>query len=260
HYCITHSGRYRRWLLLSVLPRARLPHALPLFPYTTLFRSVVGLEDLTLQVGDEHRVGGILDQAFGVGPRLVQLAHVAEDADGADDPALRVTQRRGVERRRDGFARGAAGVESGVAGHTLADHFAQRRGELARLLGADELGQGLLDELVWPDAEQLGDGFIPPRRSPHLVGDEHRVGRVLDQALGVGAGLVQFAHVAEDADGPDHPAVRVPQRRGVERRRDGFARGAAGVEPGVAGHALGDHFAQGRGELPRLLPADEARQ
>ena len=65
---------------------------------------VVGLEDLALQVGDEHRVRGVLDQALGVGPRLVQLAHVAEDADGADDPAVRVPQRRGVQRRRDDLA------------------------------------------------------------------------------------------------------------------------------------------------------------
>ena len=99
---------------------------------------VVGLEDLALQVGDEHRVGGVLDQALGVGPRLVQLAHVAEDADGADDPAVGVAQGGGVERRRDHLAAGAARVEAGVAGHALRHDLAQRGGELARLLGADE--------------------------------------------------------------------------------------------------------------------------
>ena len=50
---------------------------------------VVGLEDLALEVGDEHRVGRVLDQALGVGARLVQLAHVAQDADRADHLAVR---------------------------------------------------------------------------------------------------------------------------------------------------------------------------
>ena len=48
------------------------------------------------------------------------------------------------------------------------------------------------------------------------VGNEHRVRRVLDQALGVGAGLVEFPHVAQDPDPADHLAVGVAQRRGVQ--------------------------------------------
>src|SRR5262249_60839660 len=36
---------------------------------------VVGLEDLALEVGDEDGVGGVLDEALGVGAGLVQLAH-----------------------------------------------------------------------------------------------------------------------------------------------------------------------------------------
>ena len=68
-------------------PRQRLLDQLVRAEAEELRDGVVGLEDLAFQVGDEHRVGGVLDQALGVGPRLVQLAHVAEDADGPDRPA-----------------------------------------------------------------------------------------------------------------------------------------------------------------------------
>src|SRR2546421_3197843 len=46
---------------------------------------------------------------------------------------------------------------------------------------------------------------------------------LLELALGllqVAHHLLVFAHVAEDADGADHPAARVSQRRGVEGRGD----------------------------------------
>ena len=79
-------------------------------------------------------------------------------------------------------------------------HLAQRRGELARLLRADEARQRLLDQLVRAEAEQLGDGVVGLEDLAFQVRDEHRVGGVLDQALGVGPRLVQLAHVAEDAD------------------------------------------------------------
>ena len=74
--------------------------------------------------------------------------------------------------------------------------------------GADEARQRLLEQLVRAEAEQLGDRVVGLEDLALEVGDEHRVGRVLDQALGVGAGLVQLAHVAEDADGADHLARR----------------------------------------------------
>src|SRR2546422_4770202 len=48
------------------------------------------------------------------------------------------------------------------------------------------------------------------------------------EALGVRAGLVELAHVAQDTDRADHLAVRVAQRRGVERRGDHLPAGAAG--------------------------------
>src|SRR5258705_1035381 len=100
----------------------RPPPRSTLFPYTTLFRSaqgggefaglfgadearerllehlvlaeaqelgdgVVGLQDLALEVGHEHRTGGVLAQTLGVGPRLIQLTHVPHDAYGPAHPA-----------------------------------------------------------------------------------------------------------------------------------------------------------------------------
>ena len=121
--------------------------------------------------------------------------------------ALRVAQGRGVEGGRDDLAGGAAGVEPGVAGDALRDDLAQGGGELARLLRADEPRQRLLDHLVGAEAEQLRDGVVGLEDLALQVRDEHRVGGVLDQALGVGPRLVQLAHVAEDADGADDPPV-----------------------------------------------------
>src|SRR5207302_3700 len=118
---------------------------------------VVGLEDLPLEVGDEDGVRGVLDQALGVGPGLVELAHVAQDADGADDLAVGVAQGGGVEGGGDDLAAGAAGVEAGVAGHPALDDLAEGGGELARFLGADEAGERLLEDLVLTEAEELGD-------------------------------------------------------------------------------------------------------
>ena len=214
-------------LLRADEPRQRLLDELVGAEAEQLGDGVVGLEDLALQVGDEHRVGGVLDQALGVGPRLVELAHVAEDADGADDPALRVPQRRGVERRRDDLAAGRARVERALRVTPFST--TSRRAAVN-----SRVSSGLMNrdsdcsiELVGAEAEQLGDGVVGLEDLALEVGDEHRVGGVLDQALGVGPRLVQLAHVAEDADGADHPALRVPQRRGVQRRRDDLARGAA---------------------------------
>src|SRR2546430_5070239 len=108
----------------------RRPPRSTLFPYTTLFRSV--------------------------GPGLVELAHVAQDADSADDLAVGVTQGRGVEGGGDDLAAGAAGVEAGVAGDAARDHLAKSGGELPGLLGADEARERLLEELVRAEAEERG--------------------------------------------------------------------------------------------------------
>src|SRR5918994_5131063 len=72
--------------------------------------------------------------------------------------------------------------------------------------------------------------------------------------------LLVGPHVAEDADRADHLPVWIAERRGVQARRDHLARRRPRVEPRVARDAALDHLAQGSGELPRLLLADEARQ
>ena len=92
----------------------------------------------------------------------------------------RVAQRRGVQRRRDDLAGGAAGVEPGVAGDALLHDLAQGRGELARLLRADEPRQRLLDHLVGAEAEQLRDGVVGLEDLALQVRDEHRVRGVGD--------------------------------------------------------------------------------
>ena len=99
---------------------------------------IVGLQDLSLEIGDEHRVGGVLDQALRVGTSLVQLPHVTQDSDRADYSAIGVAQRRGIESRRDDLAARATRVEPGVARDTPRHDLPQRRGELPSLLRADE--------------------------------------------------------------------------------------------------------------------------
>src|SRR2546423_6028717 len=100
----------------------RRPPRSTLFPYTTLFRSehlvlaeakelgdgVVGLQDLALEVGDEDRGGRILDQSRRVRAWFVELAFVAQDADGADHLAVGIAQCRGVKGGRDYVAARAA--------------------------------------------------------------------------------------------------------------------------------------------------------
>ena len=68
------------------------------------------------------------------------------------------------------------------------------------------------------------------------------------------------AHVAQDADGADHLAIRVAQRRCVQAGRDDLTGGAARVQTRIAGCAALDHFAQGSGKLAGLFGADEARK
>src|SRR5205807_101354 len=105
---------------------------------------VVSLQDLPFEVGDEDGVRGVLDEALGIGAGFVELPHVAVDADGADDLAVRVAKGGGVEEGGDDLAAGAAGVEAGVAGDAALDNFAQGGRELARFLGADDAGERLL--------------------------------------------------------------------------------------------------------------------
>jgi len=53
---------------------------------------IVGLVDLSLEIGHEDGIRRVLDEALGVGAGLVQLPHVAQDADRSNDVAVRVSQ------------------------------------------------------------------------------------------------------------------------------------------------------------------------
>src|SRR2546428_10323409 len=82
----------------------RRPPRSTLFPYTTLFRSeqlvlakpeqlghrVVGLQDLAFEVGDEHRVGRVLDQALGVGAGLVRSEEHTSELQSRSDLVCRL--------------------------------------------------------------------------------------------------------------------------------------------------------------------------
>src|SRR5437763_13629888 len=79
-----------------------------------------------------------------------------------------------------------------------------------------------------------------------LAADDHLLEflEIQDLLLELALGLLQvanhllvFAHVAQDADGADHPAARVAQRRGYERRGDHLTAGAPRRDARVAGAA-----------------------
>src|SRR5439155_211006 len=109
------------------------------------------VQDLFLQLGL-----GLLEVAH----HLLVGAHVAQDADGADDLAVGVAEGGGVEGRRDALAAGAARVEPGGAGDAALDDLAQGGGELPGLLGADEARERLLEELVRAEAEERGHRVV----------------------------------------------------------------------------------------------------
>src|SRR5207249_9766750 len=98
----------------------------------------------------------------------------------------------------------APGVEPRVAGDTPLHNLPECCRKLPRLLGADEAGQGLLEQLVRAKAEQRRHGVVGLEDLALEIGDEYWVGGVLDETLSVGPGLVELAHVAQDADGADH--------------------------------------------------------
>src|SRR5439155_563667 len=62
---------------------------------------VVGLQDLSLEIRNEHGVRRVLDQSLGVGMRLVQPTHVSLPSTQLDGSAVWVTQRRSVKGRGD---------------------------------------------------------------------------------------------------------------------------------------------------------------
>src|SRR5881296_789614 len=121
---------------------------------------VVGLEDLALEVGDEDGVGRILDEALGVGAGLVELAHVPQDADHADDLAVGSPKRGRVESGGDDFTGGAVGMETDVASDAALDDLAEGAHQLARLVQGDEAGQRLLEHFVLVEPQEVGDGLV----------------------------------------------------------------------------------------------------
>src|SRR5260370_1003613 len=82
----------------------------------------------------------------------------------------------------------------------------------------------------------------------------------LDQNLGIGAGLVQFAHVSQDADGADFPTFGVAQGRGVQLFFLMIRRPPRSTLFPYTTLFRSHDLAQGGGELARLLGTDEARQ
>src|SRR2546425_3862291 len=125
-----------------------------------------------------------------LGLRFLQVAHyllisthVTQDANGANDSPVRITQGRGIECRRDNFARGAARIEAGIACHSSLDNFAQGSKEFTGFFGTDEARERLLQHLVWTKTQQLVDGIVRLQNLAFQVRDKHRVRRVLDQAI-----------------------------------------------------------------------------
>ena len=148
-------------------------------------------------------------------------------------------------------------MEPGVARHPAVHDLAERDHELPRFLRRDDAGQRLLDQLVRPEAEEREHGVVGLVDLALEIRHKHRVRGVLDEALGVGAGLVELSHVAQDADRADDVAIRVSQGRRVERRRNHLARRATRLEPDVAGDVPLHDLAEGHHELPRLVLTEE---
>src|SRR5262249_7150550 len=101
--------------------RAELPHVqvchLLLDQLGVQDNGVQGCAQLVADVGQELALGAVSDLGYLLG--LVELAHIAEDADGADDLTSGVAQCGGVEGGGDDLPRGAARVETCVASHSL---------------------------------------------------------------------------------------------------------------------------------------------
>src|SRR5438445_13391364 len=91
---------------------------------------------------------------------MVQLPHVAQDADRSNDVAVRVSQGRSVERGRDHFSRRAPRLEPDVAGDVPLDHLAEGHHELPRLVLTEAPGDGLLEHLVTAQTQTAGRGYV----------------------------------------------------------------------------------------------------
>src|SRR5215471_1746183 len=144
---------------------------------------VIRLKDLAVEIGDEHGVRRVLDEAFSIRARLVQLAHVAQDADDTDRLACGIAQDGGVESRGDDFARDGARNKPEIARHTALEDLAHSPYELRRLRGTEEARQRLLEHLVATQAEQLGNRVIDLEDLAFQVEDENGVRGERDNLL-----------------------------------------------------------------------------
>ena len=145
-----------------------------------------------------------------------------------------------------------------VAGDTPLHDLVQRGEESVRLRRRNDSRQRLFDQLVGAKAEKREHGIVGLQDFSLEIRHEHGIGRVLDQALRVRPGFIQFAHVAENADGADDLPLRVAKGGRVERRGDALPTCAPWVEPGIARDAALYDFAQGCQKLARFSGRDDA--
>lgn len=186
------------------------------------FLKLLQVQDLLLQFA--LRLLEVADGAF-VG------THVSKDANGADTRPSR-------SRRAEALS--VVGITSPEALRGLRLAFrvtprsttSRRAAVNWRVFRADEAGDGLFNDLICAEAEELGDGVVGEGNLAFEVRDEHRVRRAFLMTLRVGPRFVEFAHVTEDADCADHLAFVVAKGGCVERGRDDFIGGAARVEEG----------------------------
>jgi hypothetical protein len=82
--------------------------------------------------------GAVLDQADRKGARLVELPHVAKDADRADHPPVSIAEGGGVQGGGDNLAGGAARIEDRVPCDAVLHDLIQCGHEFARLFRGDD--------------------------------------------------------------------------------------------------------------------------
>src|SRR6185369_3207500 len=111
-----------------------------------------------------------------------------------------------------------------------------------------------------PESQQSKHRVVGLENLAFEVRNEHRIGRVLNQALSVRASLVLLAHIAKDSDRADNLEVGISQRGRVERSRNNLARCAARIQPRVSRYASFDDLAKRGSEFASLFRADESRE
>src|SRR5439155_19197765 len=140
-------------------------------------------------------------------------------------------------RRGDNLATRAAWIEVGVAGDAPLHDLAQRGQESARLSGRNDAGQRLFDQLVRTEAQEREDGIVGLQDFSLEIRHEHRVGRVLDQALEIGRASCRETAVTQVVESTGYLTVRVTEGGGIGRRGDALAARESLVEPDHGGDA-----------------------